>query len=67
MGESVTISSKEGIQQGDPLDPALFSVAIQPVLVALQHNHVNMVLTYLDDTFTVFLALQIAPLVPALH
>ena len=46
-GKAVTISSEEGIQQGDPFGAALFSVAIQPVLLTLQHNHVNVkVLAY---------------------
>ncbi len=54
MGEeTVLINSEEGVHQGDPLGPVLFSLTMHPVLkqLQLQHNKVQ-VLAYLDDIFT---------------
>ncbi|XP_062510478.1 uncharacterized protein LOC134186508 [Corticium candelabrum] len=50
----VILSSKEGIHQGDPLGPVLFSLGIQQTLVDLQSNFQAVrVLAYLDDVFLV--------------
>ena len=45
------ILSEEGVQQGDPLGPFLFSLALQPILISAAAKH-NTVITpnYLDDT-----------------
>ena len=41
-----TIFSESGVQQGDPLGPLLFSIAIQPIIDQLQSKH-N--IWFLDD------------------
>ena len=41
-----TISSEEGVQQGDPLGPLLFCLTIQPILGSLTSK---LLLGYLDD------------------
>jgi Reverse transcriptase (RNA-dependent DNA polymerase) len=41
-----TIHSQEGVQQGDPLGPLLFCVAIHPLLSSLTSN---LTIGYLDD------------------
>jgi hypothetical protein len=41
-----TIHSQEGVQQGDPLGPLLFCVAVHPLLSSL---HSNLTIGYLDD------------------
>ena len=50
----VPLSSADGVQQGDPLGPLLFALAIHPLaeqLAALRHDGVglDMVQFYLDD------------------
>ena len=40
------ISSQEGVQQGDPLGPLLFCLAIHPILTSLSSD---LVVGYLDD------------------
>ena len=60
-------TAEEGVQQGDPLGPALFSVSIQSLLQSLQENskhpHIH-VLAYLDD---VFLIRPLGQTIPALE
>ena len=48
------LSSSQGVHQGDPLGPALFSAAIQPILskMSLERSDVVM-LAYLDDIYVV--------------
>ena len=41
-----TLQSSEGVQQGDPLGPLLFCLAIQPLIVQLTSEFV---VFYLDD------------------
>ena len=45
LGE-VTLSSEEGVQQGDPLGPLLFCLTIQPLLAGCNCGFVT---GYLDD------------------
>ena len=48
------IESQEGVHQGDPLGPALFSLVIQPIICKAQEMHsATTVLAYLDDIFVV--------------
>ena len=50
--EPVILSSQQGVHQGDPLGPVLFSVTIHPILNDLQlRNRDVVVLAYLDDIF----------------
>jgi len=50
---SRTISSESGVQQGDPLGPLLFALALQPVLTELagarSGGGLELVFSYLDD------------------
>ena len=48
----VDLNSEQGIHQGDPLGPALFSTAIHPILLNIQNKNPKMrVVAYLDDVF----------------
>ena len=53
FGELPPLSSESGVQQGDPLGPLLFALAIQPILRQLKETHGNsgldIVFGYLDD------------------
>ena len=48
-----TIPSENGVQQGDPIGPLLFALALQPVLQELHNGRsekgLELVLSYLDD------------------
>ena len=50
---SETISSETGVQQGDPIGPLLFSLALQPLLQELNSGRADqglqLVYSYLDD------------------
>ena len=48
---SWTLSSKEGVQQGDPLGPLLFSMVIHEIITAIKAECPNLALNlwYLDD------------------
>ena len=48
------LTSQEGVHQGDPLGPALFSVTLHPFILDVQRKHPTIqVLAYLDDIFLV--------------
>ena len=50
--DTVILKSEEGVHQGDPLGPALFSLALQHPLLSLQEQHPDVVfLAYLDEVF----------------
>ena len=53
MFGSRTIASESGVQQGDPLGPLLFALALQPVLRELATSRASggleLVYSYLDD------------------
>ena len=47
---SETISSERGVQQGDPIGPILFALAIQPLLQDLSKSErLQLIYSYLDD------------------
>ena len=48
--KATVLSSEEGVHQGDPLEPCLFSITIQDILVKIQKANPNaVILAYLDD------------------
>ena len=48
-----TVSSESGVQQGDPLGPLLFALALQPILAKIKGDHsgngLELCFAYLDD------------------
>ena len=52
-GDPVVLSSSEGVRQGDPLGPLLFSVGARNTLAALQAHlgDGHLLLAYLDDVY----------------
>ncbi|XP_062517793.1 uncharacterized protein LOC134193028 [Corticium candelabrum] len=51
---TVILQSQEGVHQGDPLGPSLFSITIQPLLSKVQKQHPRVqTLAYLDDVFLI--------------
>ena len=50
----VKLQSEEGVHQGDPLGPVLFSIALQPIIASVQDRHQDTtMLAYLDDVYVV--------------
>lgn len=47
--QGTAISSEAGVQQGDPLGPLLFALALQPSLHAATTAEVELAFAYLDD------------------
>lgn len=43
------LDSQTGVQQGDPLGPLLFSVALQPLALELRQSNLDLAMFYLDD------------------
>ena len=43
------IASEAGVQQGDPLGPLFFALALQPALLAAGRSHLDLCFAYLDD------------------
>ena len=49
---TVKLQSEEGVHQGDPLGPVLFSAALHPIVTVIQNNHPGItLLAYLDDVY----------------
>ena len=49
MGDGYVLESTRGVQQGDVLGPALFAIALQPVVERLRELNLELHLWYLDD------------------
>ena len=49
LGDGYALESTRGVQQGDVLGPALFAIALQPVVERLRELHLELHLWYLDD------------------
>ena len=62
--QGTTLSSEAGIQQGDPLGPLLFSLALQPCLLAVQSapadQKPDLCLAYLDGVCLAGSTLQVS-------
>ena len=47
------MESERGVQQGDPIGPLLFALALQPLLIQLQESKseqgIELAYSYLDD------------------
>ena len=57
---SMVLSSEEGIHQGDPLGPVLFSLGIRNILTTIQCKFQDIVvLAYLDDVILVGSSLSV--------
>ena len=57
---SMVLSSEEGIHQGDPIGPVLFSLGIHNILATIQCKFQDIVvLAYLDDVFLVGSSLNV--------
>ena len=49
LEEGYTLESSRGVQQGDVLGPALFAIALQPVVERLRELNLELDIWYLDD------------------
>ena len=53
-GRVELLTSSQGVHQGDPLGPALYSVTIHPILCQVVERHDSVtILAYLDDIYAV--------------
>ena len=51
--EDHTLFSRNGVRQGDPLGPLLFSLGLQPVLESVGSRHDCLIFAFLDDVYLV--------------
>ena len=49
MGDGYTINSSRGVQRGDVCGPALFAIALHPVILRLREVGLDLNIWYLDD------------------
>ena len=49
LGDGYALESTRGVQQGDVLGPALFAIALQPVIERLRDLGLELNIWYLDD------------------
>ena len=49
LGDGYTLESSRGVQQGDVLGPALFVIALQPVVERLRELNLELDMWYQDD------------------
>ena len=49
LGDGYAVESTRGVQQGDVLGPALFAIALQPVVERLREINLELHMWYLDD------------------
>ena len=49
LGDGYSLDSTRGVQQGDVLGPALFAIALQPVIERLRDGGLELNIWYLDD------------------
>jgi hypothetical protein len=66
LGSSSTITSAQGVQQGDPLGPLLFSLTLQSVITSLPDD-LPCNAWYLDDGHIIMKGTDVHPICSSLH